>query len=369
MTHSRDQFPLAPKRYEFDLADLISEAQATETRPMQQTKLPAELPAFCNMLARGEPFVVRLRRSPSLTNTLTVPRGDSKSTLTFRVNQWYGPVSPAGALELLTLPPLVGRGRDFEVVPLSLALYMRERETNRPTDAETFKTLLVPLGRAGFEDSEADPVFKNAGLWGFYREDWCAVSFGYECESAARLAAKGYAETDAQHITADPVTEGASFWRLFGRPFVQVSVSEQSDLPTSPMSPQGDPNLLMNLVQRFASALFDKLHKAANKPENSSNPWQRKDWADELRTKLRECVTKGDPLDVAAYCAFAWHHDWPTATDDDRKEVERVNKLLEDLKAVFAKHTAPVEGPTKQAPRPTDEEECDRWQGVEYADR
>lgn len=50
-------------------------------------------------------------------------------------------------------------------------------------------------------------------------------------------------------------------------------------------------------------------------------------------------MTKGDPLDVAAYCAFAWHHGWPTATDDDRKEVERVNKLLEDLKAVFAKHT------------------------------
>lgn len=323
----------------------------------QQFKVPAEFPAFASMLARGELFIIRVRRTPTLTNTLTVPR-DGKPTLTLRVDQWYGPISPAGALELLTVPALSGFGRSFEVLPLSIAAYMHERETGRPIDIDAFKSMITPLGRAGFDDSEVDPVFKNAGLWGFWREDWRAVSYGYECESSARLAAKGYAETDATPShRPDSTGEAASFWRLFGRPFSAVN---DGPLPTMPTQPQDSPHVLVSLVQRFARAMFDKLNKASNKHGFRLNPWMRNDWADELRSKLRECVTKGDPLDVAAYCAFAWHHGWPTATDADRKEVEQTHKLLEDLKAVFLKHS-----PTSKLPSPTSSD--DAWEGLEAA--
>jgi hypothetical protein len=66
------------------------------------------------------------------------------------------------------------------------------------------------------------------------------------------------------------------------------------------------------LVKRFARALANKLH-AAEKKYGYSDGWMRPDWMDECRAHLMEHVAKGDPRDVAAYCAFLWHHDEPTA--------------------------------------------------------
>lgn len=66
-----------------------------------------------------------------------------------------------------------------------------------------------------------------------------------------------------------------------------------------------------DLVERFAAALKAKL-LAAQVKYGYSNGWQQDDWADKCRTDLAEHVAKGDPLDVAAYAAFAWHHGWPT---------------------------------------------------------
>lgn len=62
-----------------------------------------------------------------------------------------------------------------------------------------------------------------------------------------------------------------------------------------------------DLVGRFAAALHDKLLAAQRKYGYSDN-WQRADWMDECRQHLRQHIEKGDPLDVAAYCAFLWHH-------------------------------------------------------------
>lgn len=78
---------------------------------------------------------------------------------------------------------------------------------------------------------------------------------------------------------------------------------------TSPMGLHPDTALL---VAQFASALAAKLHKAERK-YGYSDGWRRGDWRDELVAKLVEHVHKGDPRDVAAYCAFAWHHQWSVA--------------------------------------------------------
>lgn len=63
------------------------------------------------------------------------------------------------------------------------------------------------------------------------------------------------------------------------------------------------------LVARFAEALAAKLHKAEQK-YGYSDGWMRDDWRGECADKLVEHVQKGDPRDVAAYCAFMWHHGW-----------------------------------------------------------
>jgi hypothetical protein len=63
------------------------------------------------------------------------------------------------------------------------------------------------------------------------------------------------------------------------------------------------------LVDRFAAALKEKL-RAAEQKYGFSNDWMKDDWRGELIAKLLSHVQKGDPRDVAAYCAFAWHHEW-----------------------------------------------------------
>lgn len=67
-----------------------------------------------------------------------------------------------------------------------------------------------------------------------------------------------------------------------------------------------------DLVDRFAEALKAKLAKAEEK-YGYSDDWLKTDWKDELLESLAEHVFKGDPIDVAAYCAFAWHHGWSTS--------------------------------------------------------
>lgn len=66
------------------------------------------------------------------------------------------------------------------------------------------------------------------------------------------------------------------------------------------------------LVARFAEAMAAKL-LAAQEKYGFSDGWMQPDWMDECRAKLAEHVAKGDPRDVAAYCAFLWHHGEPTA--------------------------------------------------------
>ncbi|MGX9392525.1 hypothetical protein ACWX0K_20540 [Nitrobacteraceae bacterium UC4446_H13] len=67
----------------------------------------------------------------------------------------------------------------------------------------------------------------------------------------------------------------------------------------------------LDLVQRFALALAKKLRLAEEKYGHTDG-WLRDDWEAECRDHLYQHLEKGDPRDVAAYCAFMWHHGWIT---------------------------------------------------------
>jgi len=67
-----------------------------------------------------------------------------------------------------------------------------------------------------------------------------------------------------------------------------------------------------DLVRRFSVALAEKLAAAEQKYGYSDN-WARPDWMDECRQHLLDHIAKGDARDVAAYCAFLWHHGERTA--------------------------------------------------------
>lgn len=66
---------------------------------------------------------------------------------------------------------------------------------------------------------------------------------------------------------------------------------------------------LENLVANFSKALLQKLY-ASEAKYNWQGGWKKDDWRDDLLKDIRKHVEKGDPRDVAAYAAFAWHHGW-----------------------------------------------------------
>ncbi|HGO6126546.1 hypothetical protein QZM82_31840 [Burkholderia cepacia] len=101
--------------------------------------------------------------------------------------------------------------------------------------------------------------------------------------------------------------EGASFLDPAGG--VGGAVSE-SPVPTAgdlaPMPHDLHPRTV-DLVRRFSTALATKLAQAEHK-YGYADAWAAPDWMDECREQLLRHVAKGDPRDVAAYCAFLWHH-------------------------------------------------------------
>lgn len=70
------------------------------------------------------------------------------------------------------------------------------------------------------------------------------------------------------------------------------------------------------LVRRFARALGLKLLEAQRK-YGYSNGWIDPNWMNICRAQLMVHIHKGDPRDVAAYCAFLWHHNESTQPPSD----------------------------------------------------
>lgn len=306
-----------------------------------------QTPAFQAMLTRGEMLVARLRPDGGCTGKCTlVARGVHEAELQFHAGTWYGPVSLEQAARLAPHKTLskVGAPYTFEVVPLGTALYMLEREGNPTTEAE-FRGRLRSMEEAAGRANSMTNVFESEGLWGFWSSDWREVSYGYETEAAARLAARGYTIYVSGEAEAEN-SEAVRFWRLFARPFQarEKSLPRRSDSKVDP---------LIDLSQRFACTLVDKLHRSADKYGYHDHPWQRTGWDAQLRRDVREHVTKGDPCDVAAYCAFAWYHGWSLTSPEDLAEVAIVNQVMRALlPAVTTLAANLAQKPAAEQPKP-----------------
>lgn len=66
-----------------------------------------------------------------------------------------------------------------------------------------------------------------------------------------------------------------------------------------------------NLVADFCTALAEKLYKAQLKYGYDAD-WKPDGWATQCLSHFHQHIAKGDPRDVAAYCAFMWYHGWKT---------------------------------------------------------
>jgi hypothetical protein len=95
-------------------------------------------------------------------------------------------------------------------------------------------------------------------------------------------------------------------------PAVLSAPNEQSGKQLSPAWPANLHPRTLDMVQRFSVALAKKLRLAEEK-YGFGDGWADDHWEQECRAHLYSHLEKGDPRDVAAYCAFMWHHGWITA--------------------------------------------------------
>lgn len=78
-----------------------------------------------------------------------------------------------------------------------------------------------------------------------------------------------------------------------------------------PIMPLGLHPDTQKLVTDFCTALAEKLYKAQLKYGYDAD-WKQAGWASQCHAHFHQHIAKGDPRDVAAYCAFMWWHGWST---------------------------------------------------------
>ncbi|WP_376959678.1 hypothetical protein ABNQ39_07145 [Azospirillum sp. A26] len=98
--------------------------------------------------------------------------------------------------------------------------------------------------------------------------------------------------------------------------------------------PEGLHPRTATLVRDFAEAMAKKLRASEVKHGWTAN-WMRKDWQGELAAELLRHVHKGDPIDVAAYAAFAWFHGWSVApTSPTARITEEFCQVIREMVGV-----------------------------------
>lgn len=91
----------------------------------------------------------------------------------------------------------------------------------------------------------------------------------------------------------------------------------------------------LKLVTDFSSALAEKLYKAQLKYGYDAD-WKQDGWPSQCQADFQQHIAKGDPRDVAAYCAFMWYHGWKTEPAPVSVPDEALKRLLPDAeKAEF----------------------------------
>jgi len=167
-------------------------------------------------------------------------------------------------------------------------------------------TYLLPCPFCGCTKS---PVLQGNGIG----DNWLECT---DCGASTRMREDGAGSTKDWNRRPTPLADAAA---IAEREAFEPVISNALHPDTA------------KLVRRFARALANKL-LAAQRKYGYSNNWLRDDWMDECRAELRRHIEKGDPRDVAAYCAFLWHHGASTRA------------ALATTKAPMTDAIAPTEG-------------------------
>ncbi|HFJ0174715.1 TPA: hypothetical protein ACGSXA_004198 [Escherichia coli] len=130
-----------------------------------------------------------------------------------------------------------------------------------------------------------------------------------QCGEASSLARIALASLEAEPV---------GYYRKGSDGFYFASPTEQRPgtipLYTAPPAPEVPFGLhpdTQKLVTDFCTALAEKLYKAQLKYGYDAD-WKQDGWPTKCQAHFHQHIAKGDPRDVAAYCAFMWYHGWKT---------------------------------------------------------
>lgn len=91
----------------------------------------------------------------------------------------------------------------------------------------------------------------------------------------------------------------------------EITVTPLYSAPPAPVVPAELHPDTQELVTDFCTALAEKLYKAQLKYGYDAD-WKQDGWPTQCQAHFHQHIAKGDPRDVAAYCAFMWYHGWKT---------------------------------------------------------
>ena len=155
-----------------------------------------------------------------------------------------------------------------------------------------------------------------------------------------------------------------------------IELNDRHDIKFSVPSPTtGLHPDTQKLVADFSAVLAEKLYKAQLK-YGYSDGWKSDGWADDCLKHFQQHVDKGDPRDVAAYCAFMWFHGWSTALpapsipvppvaqpvmfidgDISSEDAEKLAKVIREFNEEDERPLAKMARIIRENPHPTNE--CD----------
>lgn len=122
-------------------------------------------------------------------------------------------------------------------------------------------------------------------------------------------------EREYKHLESSKYTDAVphikyGFWMAYqaGGAELVEALEKAQQVPVMPLGLHPD---TQKLVTDFCTALAEKLYKAQLKYGYDAD-WKQDGWPSQCQAHFHQLIAKGDPRDVAAYCAFMWWHGWST---------------------------------------------------------
>ncbi|HHT4680379.1 hypothetical protein [Klebsiella michiganensis] len=136
---------------------------------------------------------------------------------------------------------------------------------------------------------------------------WCGALKAYDYTSI-QLAWEAYQAGSAELVEALEKSESRLHEVAVACATAEQALEKAQQVPVMPLGLHPD---TQKLVTDFCTALAEKLYKAQLKYGYDAD-WKQDGWPSQCQAHFQQHIAKGDPRDVAAYCAFMWWHGWST---------------------------------------------------------